>query len=102
MWVLFAQDHSLAVTSTGRVFAWGSGKNHKLGLAADMVLTPTVVAALEGVEAATVSCGESHSCVVDKSGKLWTWGFGGSWFSGGGLLGHGSNDEVRRPSRQRQ
>lgn len=29
---------------------------------------------------------------VDADGKLYTWGFGGSWFSGSGYLGHGSSN----------
>ena len=96
------QDHSLAVSSAGHVFAWGSGKNGKLGLQDkdikdEMALTPTLVTALQGVEVAAVSCGESHSVVLDKAGRVYTWGFGGSWFSGGGLLGHNSNDEEAKP-----
>ena len=42
---------SLAVTASGRVFAWGQGKNGRLGLGGDLNdrTTPTVVAALTGM-----------------------------------------------------
>ena len=54
---------------------------------------PRKVAALDGVVATSVACGDSHSCVVDDEGRLYTWGWNGSQISGFGLLGHGDKEK---------
>jgi len=95
-------DHSLAVTSNGKVFGWGGSKHGKLGTG-DVAKEETVVhpkridGDLAGVQVVSVACGDSHSCAVDSEGRLYTWGWGGDWFHGGGLLGHGSNDKYSSP-----
>lgn len=95
------QNHSLAVTSAGRLFAWGSAGYGKLGLGGDSgeVLLPKLVAELGDVEVVSAACGDNHSAVVDSDGGLYTWGFNGSFFSGGGMLGHGNRDAVATPKR---
>ena len=93
-------NHSLAVTSAGRLFAWGSADSGKLGLGGgtdDVVLKPKLVSKLEGVDIVSVACGDKHSAAVDSDGNLYTWGYNGSFFSGGGMLGHGNRDAVSEP-----
>uniref|UniRef100_A0A7S2AQB8 RCC1-like domain-containing protein n=1 Tax=Octactis speculum TaxID=3111310 RepID=A0A7S2AQB8_9STRA len=94
-------DHTLAVTSEGKVFAWGNPKYGKLGLGAETsgdVLVPAEVDAFGGVPIVSVVCGENHSAAVDEKGRLWTWGYGGgSWLSGGGMLGHGNENQLDTP-----
>ena len=36
-----------------------------------------------------VSAGSTHAAVIDEDGQIYTWGEGGSWWKGGGQLGHG-------------
>lgn len=48
-----------------------------------------LVESLAGVHVVQASVSDSHSVAVDKEGKVYTWGWGGSIWSGGGLLGHG-------------
>jgi E3 ubiquitin-protein ligase HERC2 len=94
------QDHTLAVTSNGKVFGWGSPKYGKLGQLdqkSDILLPRQIGGVLSDVKVVSVCCGESHSCAIDSEGKLYTWGFGGSGFSGGGMLGHGSNTQEDQP-----
>ena len=45
---------------------------------------PTRVAGLGGVHVNGVACGWRHSCAVDRTGRLFTWGWGKY-----GQLGHG-------------
>lgn len=36
-----------------------------------------------------ISAGSTHAAAIDEDGQVYTWGNGGSWWSGGGQLGHG-------------
>ena len=77
-------EHSLAVTSAGRLFAWGAAGDGRLGVEAGAAggdaLRPRLVAggALEGVRVAGAAAGERHSACFDDEGRLYTWGFGGA------------------------
>ena len=93
-------NHSLAVTSAGRLFAWGSAAHGKLGLGGDTggsVLLPTEVTALAHVKIESAACGDNHSVALDSDGNIFTWSFNGSFFAGGGMLGHGTRDTVAMP-----
>eukprot|EP01038_Epipyxis_sp_PR26KG_P007864 gene7864-10673_t len=43
------------------------------------------------------SIGSKHAGLVDDKGKVYTWGHGGDWMSGGGQLGHGSRASENNP-----
>jgi alpha-tubulin suppressor-like RCC1 family protein len=70
-------QHSVALDALGRVFAWGSGKNGKLGLG-DELYRATPVHLLELATAAgqvrKISAGQEHSACISRDGKAFSWG----------------------------
>ena len=92
-------NHTLAVDNNGKVWSWGKGENGKLGHGDDADRhKPEMIQGFAGVEIVKVACGESHSLALDKDGRCYAWGWGGSWVSGGGHLGQGSRDHVFEPT----
>eukprot|EP01054_Gregarina_sp_Poly1_P006064 Gregarina_sp_Poly_1__6063@NODE_31_length_19375_cov_31_776984_g28_i0_p2_GENE_NODE_31_length_19375_cov_31_776984_g28_i0NODE_31_length_19375_cov_31_776984_g28_i0_p2_ORF_typecomplete_len683_score100_28RCC1/PF00415_18/0_027RCC1/PF00415_18/5_8e11RCC1/PF00415_18/1_5e08RCC1/PF00415_18/8_3e14RCC1/PF00415_18/1_9e17RCC1/PF00415_18/0_011RCC1/PF00415_18/2_6e12RCC1/PF00415_18/2e08RCC1/PF00415_18/2_2e08RCC1/PF00415_18/1_7e08RCC1/PF00415_18/3_1e16RCC1/PF00415_18/15RCC1_2/PF13540_6/0_0025RCC1_2/PF13540_6/2_3e06R len=69
--------HSAALDRNGRVYTWGQGIGGKLGHGdeADR-LVPVLVAELEGVVIAQISCGGSHTLALSESNELYAWGSG--------------------------
>mmetsp|Transcript_59580 Transcript_59580/g.128953 ORF Transcript_59580/g.128953 Transcript_59580/m.128953 type:complete len:781 (+) Transcript_59580:22-2364(+) len=67
---------SFAVTSRGRVYAWGANEKGQLGLgtAVKGAATPKLVNALAQVKVVQVATGFSHSACVTEGGLLYTWG----------------------------
>ena len=91
-------NHTLAVDGDGQVWSWGKSDYGKCGHGDDVECKePKVVDALRGVDVATVACGESHSVALDTAGRVYAWGWGGSWISGGGQLGLGDRDHRYAP-----
>lgn len=86
-------EHSLAATATGEVYAWGWGRYGNLGVGelTDRLL-PTKVQGLAGRVIDRVACGWRHSLVVDKEGRVCTFGW-----SRYGQLGHGDNEDQLVP-----
>lgn len=70
------QYHSLALTNSGDLYAWGSNSYGQLGLGTttEKVSKPTLVKTLQGVPIAFIMCGGSHSFAVTKSGAVFGWG----------------------------
>ncbi len=72
--------HSLALDSTGRVWAWGDNYDGQLGIGdEDDQFIPQLVQtedgeALEGITA--ISAGDKHSVALDENGRIWAWGDG--------------------------
>lgn len=69
-------DHILALTTTGIVFAWGNGQQAQLGrriIERRKIngLTPEKVGIKDAV---LIGTGAYHSFVVDKKGQVWGWG----------------------------
>ena len=86
-------DHTLVLTEAGRVWAYGCGKDGRLGTGdEDDRTTPTEVAGLQGVTITFVAAGFSHSVAVSAGGGTFTWGLG--WY---GRLGHGDEDKQLEP-----
>lgn len=60
--------HTLALTLSGELYAWGSNSYGQLGVGAfgDPLCQPTLVRALRGIPLAFVACGGNHSFAVSK------------------------------------
>eukprot|EP00042_Codosiga_hollandica_P059364 m.913445 g.913445 ORF g.913445 m.913445 type:complete len:4429 (-) comp60130_c2_seq1:227-13513(-) len=85
-----ALQHVLAVTSEGKVFAWGLSK-HKLGRPGSCS-TPARIDQLDAHFIVAASCGTDHSAVLTREGRVLTWGKGNY-----GRLGHGNSDDLEFP-----
>jgi len=69
------RSHSLAVNAKGETFAWGCGKNGRLGLGVPIShQQPCLLGHLRGVRVVEVACGSAHSLALDEDGGLWGWG----------------------------
>ncbi|MEU7023834.1 Ig-like domain repeat protein [Streptomyces sp. NPDC046203] len=69
--------HSLAVTSDGRVFAWGYNYWGQLGngtTGVDPNPTPVETDLPAGTEATAVAAGDSHSLALTSDGRVLAWG----------------------------
>ena len=86
-------DHSLLLTASGGVLAFGANGFGELGLGdsgrGTNRLHPAAVTGFGGRRVVEVSAGGAHSAAVDELGGLWTWGSVNH-----GALGHG---EVAAP-----
>jgi alpha-tubulin suppressor-like RCC1 family protein len=66
-------SHSLALTESGEVYAWGYNADGQLGLGdTEDRLTPTKVEGLPKVKA--VAAGYDHSLALTESGEVYAWG----------------------------
>jgi alpha-tubulin suppressor-like RCC1 family protein len=84
--------HSLALTSTGQVWAWGRNTNGQIGDGGTSVrLTPYQVPGLSDV--AGIAAGEAFSVAWTTTGAVWVWGANGV-----GQLGDGTQNERRNPT----
>jgi alpha-tubulin suppressor-like RCC1 family protein len=85
--------HSLAVSSTGVVYAWGANTYGQLGNGTTVnSALPVQVLLKSGVVATAVGAGDSHSLVVTSTGAVYTWGK--NTF---GQLGNGSTKNSAVP-----
>ena len=86
---------TFALTRDGDLFGWGKDFL-KFG---DKVQSnePVKIEIPEGKKIVSVSAGLKHYAAIDIDGQVYTWGEGGSWFSGGGQLGHGSRSNEPYP-----
>ncbi|MEV4259647.1 hypothetical protein AB0J52_41355, partial [Spirillospora sp. NPDC049652] len=68
-------DHSLAVTSDGRVLAWGRNVNGQLGDGSTTRrTTPVFVRLPRGVTVTRVAAGNYHSLALTSDGRVLAWG----------------------------
>lgn len=82
---------SLAVTSNGRVWSWGSNYNGQLGdgSTADKH-TPVKIDSLTNVKA--LGAGNSHVLALKNDGTVWSWGHNST-----GQLGNGTQKDQSSP-----
>jgi uncharacterized repeat protein (TIGR02543 family) len=84
-----ALSHSLAVTTTGRVFAWGLNNYGQLGDGTTVDKSNPTLINFDGLESQekieTIIAGESHSLAVTTTGRVFAWGW-----NAGGQLGDGT------------
>lgn len=90
--VLAGHDHALAITTKGKVYAWGVGGNGQLGLGDYQArLAPTAVP-LPG-PAVQVAAGWGHSLALLADGRVFAWGNNAS-----GQLGDGTTAMRNTPA----
>lgn len=88
-------DHSIAISSSGQVFTWGSGTNGKLGHGdEENCELPTLVRDLEGKMVVDAKGGCEHTILLTANHEIWSFGHGDS-----GRLGHGDNLTKKSPAR---
>lgn len=81
---------SLALTSTGQVYAWGAGP---LGNGSDGDSTfPVLVSLPPGVTAVAVAANSGHAMVLTSTGQVYAWGENNF-----GQLGNGTNTNSNVP-----
>lgn len=87
--------HTVAVTPSGRLFAWGWNKFGQLGLGMHHdVNIPTQVVATADKTITQVACGWRHTVAISDDGGIYSWGRGAN-----GQLGHGDTEEQSLPVR---
>jgi alpha-tubulin suppressor-like RCC1 family protein len=90
--VVAGHDHTLAITTKGKVYAWGVGGNGQLGLGDYQArMVPTAVP-LPG-PAVQVAAGWGHSLALLADGRLFAWGNNAS-----GQLGDGTTTMRNTPA----
>jgi alpha-tubulin suppressor-like RCC1 family protein len=93
--------YSLAVTSTGRLLAWGYTVNANLGSGGTgYSLLPARVPLPAGVRVTAVSAGQYHALALTSTGRVLAWGNGGDGDLGnGGTTGTATPAPVKLPAR---
>ena len=86
-------DHSVIVTNSGAVYAWGKNDKGQLGLG-DTVNRefPTQIRSLRNLKVCYVSCGAEHTVCLTEDGGVFSFGSGQY-----GQLGHGSKTDENLP-----
>lgn len=93
--VAVGTNHS-AFVCDGEVYSWGSKEYGVLGHSGVDNRNPMKVE-FDGVPLA-VSLGDYHSSILTTDGKLYNWGWGGSFLGGVGALGLGSKTGTDLPT----
>ncbi|MCN9243591.1 Ig-like domain repeat protein [Streptomyces sp. RY43-2] len=85
--------HSMALTSDGRVLAWGFNRYGQVGdgTTTDR-LTPVEVHLPAGVQVTAIAAGDLHSLALTSDGRVLAWGFNSS-----GQLGDGTTTDRLTP-----
>lgn len=82
--------HTICTTSGGRLYSWGCGDDGALGRpSSDTDCEPGLVQLPDGVGVQNVACGDSHSAMVDSTGRVWNWG---SFKDTSGFIGIATRD----------
>jgi alpha-tubulin suppressor-like RCC1 family protein len=86
-------EHSLALTSTGQVLAWGSNLYGELGNGTTTnSSTPVAVSLPSGTTVTAIAGGVYHSLALTSTGQVLAWGYNFS-----GQLGNGSTTNSSTP-----
>lgn len=85
--VAAGNHHTLCITESGNLWAWGCNREGQLGLGSLLIESPEprLVASLKDVKVTEVAAGAQHSLAVTSTGEVYSWGCGDS-----GRLGHGT------------
>jgi len=67
--------HSLAITTDGRLYAWGTNSSNQLGdTTATTRSSPVLVSGPATTSWATLGAGDNHSLAITTTGQLYAWG----------------------------
>jgi alpha-tubulin suppressor-like RCC1 family protein len=84
---------AMALTATGKIYAWGNNSVGELGNGTTKSrLKPVPVSLPKGVTVKAISAGEENGLALTSTGRVLSWGAGGS-----GQLGDGSTKERLVP-----
>lgn len=92
-------SHTLALSSTQQVFAWGNNKHGQLGLShdeADSFNVPQEVCTFKEKIVSWISAGSNHSVALTIEGYCYTWGRNNA-----GQLGSAGYMEAKPDTKQR-
>ena len=82
------QNHSLALTSTGNIYAWGLNDKGQLGDGTTTQrMSPVQVSEPESITFVAIAAGVDHNLAVDSQGRAWSWSWG---YNNYGNLGDGT------------
>ena len=93
--VAAGDDHTVLLTSEGRVISFGNNENGRTGHGTSEGYEPRprkVKGCLEGKKVVYVATGNAHTVCIDEDGEVYTWGFGQN-----GRLGHGNEKSLALP-----
>lgn len=86
-------DHSLALTSDGKIYAWGNNYNGQLGLGDTTARsTPTLI--ISDLVFTDIQCGYKFSVAITDDGSVYSWGLNSS-----GQLGVGDSTTKETPTK---
>jgi len=97
--VACGSSFSVALTSSGRVYTWGMGKQGQLGCRIGLVSWhqphPLLVEGeLSSVQVVAIDCGQEHALALSSAGDIYSWGSNKY-----GQLGHGDHQLHPEPRR---
>ena len=94
--VACGSNHSIALTETGDIYAWGNNNCGQIGSGTTTTQsTPLKVSSpFAGKRVVSISCGHTSSMVALETGEVYGWGYNGN-----GQLGLGNNINQLNPCR---
>eukprot|EP00298_Acanthocystis_sp_HF-20_P008226 c17557_g1_i1.p1 GENE.c17557_g1_i1~~c17557_g1_i1.p1 ORF type:complete len:407 (-),score=185.04 c17557_g1_i1:140-1360(-) len=93
--VVLAENHSVQLYESGKVFTYGHGAHGRLGHGDQKDLyTPTLVASFESVKIVSVALGEEYTLFLDADGNVYSCGRGNH-----GQLGHDNKEDCLTPKK---
>ena len=73
--VVCGRAHTLCVTATSQVYAWGANDCGQLGIGSTKPCSsPKLVEGLWAIPVRQLAAGDSHSAALTSNGFLFTWG----------------------------
>ena len=84
-------DHACLLSSSGKMYCWGSANNGKLGSSSSYTGKPILVDTIN--QSSAVVAGWEHTCATLRNGSIYCWGQG-TW----GQLGIGNTQSYGYPA----
>src|SRR5665213_1532176 len=87
------RDHSLALSSSGQLYAWGDNEDGELGNGTETASSvPVAVSAPPGTTFVQIAAEDDGSLALSSTGQVYAWGYNGQ-----GELGDGSTTNSDTP-----